>query len=216
MQEYGTDNSTRAGNENFWSSFRKAPVNSTVVMANIVVFVICMMSGNLLYDSGMLVAARVFGYGEYYRLVTSMFLHAGIQHIFGNMLILAYIGSVMERSIGHWQFGLLYFASGICGNIVSIVYEQVMGYTWYSLGASGAVFGVMGAMLLFIFHNLSKLQKGSTLVGRAAFMVAYSLYVGFASPDTNNIAHIGGLLTGILIGLLILKFRHTVNMNELV
>ena len=216
MQEYGTDNSTRAGNENFWSSFRKAPINSTIVIANIIVFIICMMSGNFLYDSGMLVAARIFGYGEYYRLVTAMFLHAGIQHIFGNMLILAYIGSVMERSIGHWQFGLLYFASGICGNIVSIVYEQVMGYTWYSLGASGAVFGVMGAMLLFILYNRSNLKKGSTLVGRAAFMVAYSLYVGFASPDTNNIAHIGGLLTGILIGLLILKFRHTVNMNELV
>ena len=215
MQEYGTDNSTRAGNENFWSSFRKAPVNSTIVIANIVVFIICMMSGNLLYNSGMLVAERVFGYGEYYRLFTSMFLHAGIQHIFGNMLILAYIGSIMERSIGHWRFGLLYFASGICGNIVSVVYEREMGLNWYSLGASGAVFGVMGAMLLFIFHNRSKLQKGSTLVGRAAFMVAYSLYAGFASPDTNNAAHMGGLLAGILIGLLILKFRHTVNMNEL-
>ena len=78
------------------------------------------------------------------------------------------------------------------------------------------LFTAKNSMLLFIFHNRSKLQKGSTLVGRAAFMVAYSLYVGFASPDTNNIAHIGGLLTGILIGLLIIKFRHTVNMNELV
>ena len=216
MQKDKIDKATSAKDESFWSSFRKAPVNSTIVIANIIVFIICMGSGNSLYDSGILVAERIFGYGEYYRLFTSMFLHAGIQHIFGNMLILAYIGSIMERSIGHWQFGFLYFASGICGNVVSVLYEREMGLTWYSLGASGAVFGVMGAMLLFVFHNRSNLKKGSTLVGRAAFMVAYSLYAGFASPDTNNAAHLGGLIIGILIGLLILKFRHTVNMDELV
>ena len=219
MQSDGINGQNRAGGGNggdIRDSFVTAPVNSGIVVINIIVFIICMAGGDGLYDAGALIGDRVVHAGEYYRLITSMFLHAGIQHIFGNMLILAYIGAVVERGVGHWRYFVLYFVSGICGNAASVAFEQAAGLSWYSVGASGAIFGVMGAMLCFIFHGRRNLRKGSTLAARAGFMVVYSLYAGFANTGTNNVAHVGGLLTGIIIAEIFSAFKHSINMEELI
>ena len=74
----------------------------------------------------------------------------------------------------------------------------------------------MGAMLCFIFHGRRNLRKGSTLAARAGFMVVYSLYAGFANTGTNNVAHVGGLLTGIIIAEIFSAFKHSINMEELI
>ncbi|MBO5504177.1 MAG: rhomboid family intramembrane serine protease, partial [Lachnospiraceae bacterium] len=94
------------------------------------------------YEEGTLVGYAVAEQGEYWRIVTSMFLHAGTDHIFSNMLILYFVGIEMERRFGHLRMLLLYFASGIAGNLLSLAAELRMHEVWRSLGASGAVFGV--------------------------------------------------------------------------
>ena len=110
------------------------------------------------------------------------------------MLILYYIGNVVEKNIGHLPYTIIYFLSGLAGNIFSAGYELYTEEYISSLGASGAVFGIEGAMLMLAVLNKGKIT-GIT-AGRLAFAIAFSLYCGFTSSYVNNMAHIGGVLMG--------------------
>lgn len=171
--------------------------NILLVGANVLIFLLCTFTGEMVYNIGDFSVMDLIQRGEWYRMISSMFLHADIGHLVSNMLILYYIGNAVEKRIGHLPYLFLYFISGIVGNVFSAGYELLTGYYISSIGASGAVFGVEGALLMMALLHRGKLAEATT--GRIAFSIAFSLYCGFTSRNVDNAAHIGGLLMGFLM-----------------
>lgn len=173
-----------------------APVSLFLVVCNVAVFLICTFTGDLLYNKGALGVKALLRGGQGYRLFASMFLHWNVEHLISNMVVLYYVGSLVERELGPLPYGALYLLSGLAGNVFSVGYELLTGIYGSSAGASGAVFGVEGALLFLAMAHRSRWESMS--LGRVAFAVAFSLYCGFTSAGVNNAAHVGGLLAGFL------------------
>lgn len=170
--------------------------NILLVAANVILFIICTFTGDLLYNKGAFSVMNLIEDREWYRIFSSMFLHADIGHLVSNMLILYYIGNVIERQVGHFPYMIIYFLSGFIGNVFSAGYEMFTGNYVSSVGASGAVFGIEGALLMLALLHKGKLTEVTT--GRIVFSIAFSLYCGFTSSYVNNAAHVGGVITGFL------------------
>jgi len=193
---------------------QRAFVNHGLVIANLGVFVICMFTGDLLYNIGILYARQVVEDGRWYQIFTSMFLHdpSDVNHIFGNMVLLFLLGDVVERMCGHGRYLMLYLVSGIMGNVLSLMYSYLSHDFVGSLGASGAVYGVVGALLWILIRNRGRVED--ITLPRTIFMIAYSLYLGFTSSNVNNAAHVGGILTGFVLGILIYTKKERDYVNE--
>ena len=174
-------------------------VCGTLVVINVIVYLICTFTGDLLYNIGELDAVAVLRYGEYGRILSSTFLHAGIEHLFNNMVILFFLGAMIEKVTGHLQFLILYLLSGIGANICSLIYKVIAMERIASVGASGAIFGLDGGLLAWILLDLTP--------KRVILMIALSLYNGFTAQNVDNAAHVGGLLTGFLAGALLCMIR---------
>lgn len=173
------------------------PIVSTALVAiNVLIFGLCNFFGDTIYNAGILYPYRVIVEKEYGRIIASMFLHSGISHLFNNMLILFFLGSMIEEEVGHFRYGLLYFASGIGGNLLSLWVKVASADSAGSLGASGAVFGLDGVLLAMVFF--SGRQMENVTLPRVLLMIVYSLYSGFTGSNIDNAAHVGGLLTGFL------------------
>lgn len=141
--------------------------------------------------------------GEWWRLVTSMFLHGSVLHIAFNMIVLAQVGSLVERMFGRLRFSLLYLIAGICGSLVSVMWNPHVN----SVGASGAIFGIIGGLLAFVRkpdsgvpHTIAKSLRGSI-----TFFLLFNVVAGLIYPYTDNAAHFGGLAGGYLAGLLLAR-----------
>lgn len=173
-------------------------VSGILVAVNIVVFGICMFGGGRLYSMGSLDAYHVLYGGEYGRIIWAMFLHSGTAHLFNNMLILFFMGAMIEKEIGHIWYGLLYFLSGIGGNLLSLLTKAMNNDMSGSVGASGAVFGLDGVLLALVL--LSGRRISSVTPGRVLAMIILSLYSGFSGSNIDNAAHVGGLVIGFLGG----------------
>lgn len=160
-------------------------------------------SGYFMLQYGAMYEPLVTDGHEYYRLITSLFLHFGIQHLLNNMVMLGALGYQLENEIGRIKFLLIYFISGIGGNLCSLYWNVSHGEQVISAGASGAIFGLMGALLYIVAVNRGRLGR---LSGRGMLiMVALSLYFGLTSSGVDNSAHIGGLICGILITVLLYR-----------
>ena len=160
-------------------------------------------SGYFMLQYGAMYEPLVTEGHEYYRLITSLFLHFGIQHLLNNMVMLGALGYQLENEIGRIKFLLIYFISGIGGNLCSLYWNVSHGEQIISAGASGAIFGLMGALLYIVAVNRGRLGR---LSGRGMLiMVALSLYFGLTSSGVDNSAHIGGLICGILITVLLYR-----------
>ena len=176
-------------------SLKSQPVVSAALVAvNAVVFVLCEFTGELLYNAGKLDIISVLVRGEYGRILWSMFLHSGIDHLFNNMLILFFLGSMIEKEVGHIRYAVLYFLSGIGGNLLSLLYRALHADLSASLGASGAVFGLDGVLLAMVLFSGRKMENVTPV--RVLLMIVYSLYSGYTGRNIDNAAHVGGLLTG--------------------
>lgn len=138
--------------------------------------------------------------GEWYRLLTHIFLHGDIMHLGNNMLILFCLGNALEHYVGKISYVTLYFFSGILAGLGSIVYNT--GNT-VSVGASGAVFGVIGAMAWLVLRNKGRLP-GFTAPRMLLFLLM-SVYAGFADQGIDNAAHIAGLFAGFLLAMVIYR-----------
>ena len=176
-------------------------VCGTLVVINVIVYLICTFTGDLLYNIGELDAVAVLRYGEYGRILSSTFLHAGIEHLFNNMVILFFLGAMIEKVTGHLQFLILYLLSGIGANICSLIYKVIAMERIASVGASGAIFGLDGVLLAWIL--LDRRSMPDVTPKRVILMIALSLYNGFTAQNVDNAAHVGGLLTGFLAGALL-------------
>ncbi|MCM1262056.1 MAG: rhomboid family intramembrane serine protease [Butyrivibrio sp.] len=191
--EHGGKRSTMAS---IWETARGLSCwgNILLVAVNVLLYIVCSFTGNILYNWGDFSIADVIINGEWYRIITSMFLHVDINHLVSNMLILYYIGNAVEKYMGCIPYVIIYFLSGIVGNMLSAGYELLSGSYVSSVGASGAVFGIEGALLMLALIYKGKCAE--VTAGRLMFAIAFSLYCGFTSSNINNAAHIGGLLAG--------------------
>ena len=173
-------------NNKWWRSLPWVTI--ALVAVNIFIFLICTFTGDLLYNKGALSVMNIVEDHSYYRMFTSMFLHADIQHLFSNMIVLYFLGEIVEKRLGHIPYTILYFLSGIAGDVFSMGYELLTQHYISSVGASGAIFGVEGALLLLIILNHGKIE--SITAGRVAFEIAFSLYCGLTSSQVNNAEHV--------------------------
>ena len=184
-----------------------AYITFLLVACNVVLFIICTFTGEWVYNIGAFSVMDIIESGGWYRLISSMFLHADAGHLVSNMLILYYIGSAVEKEMGHLPYLALYMLSGLAGNIISAGYELYTTDFVSSIGASGAVFGVEGALIVLAFVHHGKIAQMT--LGRIVFSAAFVLYSGFMSSYINNAAHVGGLLMGFVLAGLIWFFRKT-------
>ena len=179
-------------------SFFELPfINVTIVLINIVVFILCAFTTDVLYNKGAFSIFHIEETKQYYRFLSSLFLHVDVRHLFSNMMVLFFLGNSVEKEIGHWKYSILYFVSGIVGNVASAIYEYSVGTVIASIGASGAVFGVVGAVLMLLFIRKGKWEN--ITLPRMLIMIVYSLYSGFMVENVNNAAHIGGFIIGLLV-----------------
>ena len=174
-------------------------VTGILVILNAGIFLICTFSGEMLYNIGDISPDSFFGRREYYRALSAMFLHADITHIVNNMLLLAGLGAMLEIETGHMLFLAEYLWSGLGGQAASLGYKLLTG-KWFvsSIGASGAVFGLVGVLLAAVMSRTRSLQ--SVTWQRVALVAAYSIYSGIRSANIDNAAHIGGFVSGFLLG----------------
>ena len=175
---------------------KKPVVTYILIVLNLMVFLYGVLHGN---DE----LINMFGNnyelvqnGEFYRLFTCMFVHADILHILFNMIALYSIGPVVERYYGKSKFLLIYLVSGLLGSIFSGVF---MTADSISIGASGAIFGLLGSICYFTYYYRATLQ--GILRGSIMPVIIINLVIGFLSTSIDLSAHIGGLIGGILISM---------------
>lgn len=191
---------------------RRTPVCTiALVIINVAVFFILSFGGmteNALYmaEHGAMYVPYFLYNKEYYRIFTCMFLHFGFEHLMNNMITLFIMGRYVEPLVGKVRFVITYFISGLGGSTLSLIAEYYTGDYAVSAGASGAIFGLTGALLSLAVLNrgqIAGLSKYSILI-----MIALSLYNGFVSEGVDNLAHIGGLVCGFLITFLLCFQRY--------
>src|SRR5262249_20398924 len=144
---------------------------------------------------------------QWWRLVTCLFLHAGIQHLVLNMGALYVFGQFVERLYGNGSFLILYLTAGMAGSVASAVWRSPP----WSVGASSAILGIYGGLLAYLLVPKTSIPplvrksfRKSTLV-----VVAYSVFMGLVHAHTDNAAHLGGLAGGFLMGLVLARPRRT-------
>ncbi|HEY0089388.1 MAG TPA: rhomboid family intramembrane serine protease [Candidatus Lokiarchaeia archaeon] len=173
-------------------NFKKAKITLGLITINVVFFVVFnILLGVeyvLLFSQ---INSKVFE-GQIYRLFTSMFLHADIIHLFSNMLALLIFGTSVENNFYKYQFLLIYFLSGFLGNIFSL---YLLPYDSISLGASGAIFGLIGAVFVFFA------REDKTFILFGLIYLIFFIFMSLA-PGINLWAHLFGLLGGLILGYL--------------
>ncbi|MYA62230.1 MAG: rhomboid family intramembrane serine protease [Dehalococcoidia bacterium] len=139
--------------------------------------------------------------GEYWRLFSAMFLHSGLIHLGFNVIGLLIFGHQVERLYGYARFLVIYILAGLAGSITSYAFNLSSAPYAIGVGASGAVFGILGALVAFFLSNRGLLGKmgRQTMTGLLA-LAAINLAVGFIMPGIDNFAHIGGFAGGLLLG----------------
>lgn len=191
----------------FW--VRKRPyVNNALIIVNVLVLLCFEVIGDtedtmFMKMHGAVYEPLVVLGGEYYRLLTAMFLHFGASHLVNNMLVLFVLGDKLEQALGHVKYFIFYIASGITANLVSIAVHSGQGCEAVSAGASGAIFGVVGGLVYVIAMNHGQLDG---LTNRQmGFMILLTLYHGYTATGIDNWAHIGGLFSGFILCILLYR-----------
>lgn len=174
----------------------------SLIGLTVFIYILQILSGVLLGDTdyGMdivtLLGARIseaIDAGQLWRLITPVFLHGSLTHIFFNMYALLSIGTLLERHFGHGRFLLLYFLGAFSGNVFSYLFTQ-----GYSVGASTAVFGLIAAETIFFYQNRELFGSyARNAISNAVFIIVINLFIGLA-PMIDNWGHIGGLLGGAI------------------
>jgi membrane associated rhomboid family serine protease len=171
-----------------------ALVTKTLIAVNIVIYLLTASQGAGLNDPGghlftrMLLYGPLVGQGDWWRLITAAFLHGSVLHIAFNMLALWWFGGPVEEYLGRTRFVLLYLVSGLAGSAGALLQAP----TTPTVGASGAIFGILGAMLILEW------QMTGRLGGNAMSLIILNLLISFAVPNISWGGHVGGLVGGIL------------------
>jgi len=185
------------------SGFNAYPATMVLIAINVIMFLVEVGKGSggfyeiptqTVYELGGLFGPAVSVNGDWWRIVTSGFLHFGILHIGLNMYLLFILGRLLEPSIGSPRFVFIYFASLLAGSFLALAIEP----NSLGAGASGAIFGVLGAT--FVIARGRRLDQ---IAGQIGFLIIFNLVFTFADGHISVGAHVGGLVAGVLCGLLI-------------
>jgi rhomboid protease GluP len=149
-------------------------------------------------DEGALIPALV-AQGEWWRLLSSMFLHSGAVHLGLNMLSLYFLGSFVEAAFGRGRFLALYLLSGLSGGLAYLYFGS---FNVSAVGASGAIFGLLGGVLGYALRR-GTFSWQNPLIRQLLILLALNLYIGFSVPNISNTAHLGGLAGGFAFGWLV-------------
>lgn len=190
---------------------RSVPMTTGLLAINLGVFALMLLAGAGFWHTpnGVQLAwGANFGPatqdGQWWRLFTAMFIHFGVVHLALNMWALWDVGRLVEQLYGRWRFALLYGVSGLLGNLLKLVLH---GSESVSSGASGAIFSLYGALLVFLWRERRNVEPGEfrLIFGSAAVFATLMLGIGFFMQGIDNAAHGGGLLAGALMGLLLAR-----------
>lgn len=186
-----------------WKSIyeRMTLANTILVLINIFVFAFVELSGNpSILESGAMEWRKVCFDGQYYRLFTCMFLHFGAAHLFSNVVFLFLMGAYLERVVGTIKYLIIYFGAGIGSSIVSLLYYYYQDAYVLSAGASGALFGIIGALLYVLIRNRGKVEE----IHWKDFLIMMfgTILAGFFTENVDNAAHVGGVFVGFLLAVL--------------
>lgn len=178
---------------------RRWPVTTTIATVNVVVFLVLEAAGGST-DLGVLVrlgaqVTPLLEAGELWRMLTSTVLHIGVLHLLANLWALVIFGPLLERSVGRVRYVALYVASGLAGSAATAFTAPP---TTVSAGASGAIFGLLGAFAVLGFR-LRHTTVGSTWARHALVLIAINVALGLSVPAIGLEAHIGGLVAGAAI-----------------
>jgi rhomboid protease GluP len=185
-------------------NFKKYKVTYTIIILNILVYLIEIIKSRNLIDINIYtliqMGAKVnilINRGEIYRLITSTFLHGGIMHILFNMSALNIIGKEVEYIYGSKKYILIYILSALSGSLFSYLFNP----NSVSVGASGAIFGLLGAMLVFGLKEKNKI--GKQYVKNILETLAINVIIGITISNIDNYAHLGGLIMGAISALIL-------------
>lgn len=183
-------------------SYKKPIITYSIVSICILLFILMYLFGRGSTDT---ITLLYFGAnldilvkdGQLYRLFTSIFLHIGIWHLICNMYSLYILGSEIENLYGKIKYLIIFIGSGICGSILSMAFT----HNTVAAGSSGAIFGLLGSLLYFGYYYRAYL--GNTIKKTVIPVIVINLIIGFMSRGIDNAAHIGGLVGGILLSMLV-------------
>lgn len=171
---------------------KKTPIVTYILLIlNIVMFVLAHLYGTNEWATMFANHIYYIKAGQIYRLITAAFTHVGLLHLAFNMYALYIIGPQLENFFGKFKFTLIYLISGICGNLLSAAFN-----TGFSLGASGAIFGLLGALLYFGYHY--RVYLDSVIKSQILPLIVLNLVLGFLDSSIDSFGHIGGLVGGAL------------------
>lgn len=174
---------------------KKTPyVTYILIFINILFYILSIIS-NSFYNSMVLNPSKILN-GEYYRLLSCIFMHGGIIHLLCNMYCLYVIGPQVESFFGKFKYIIIYLLSGIIGSLMSLCITNSI-----SLGASGAIFGLLGSILYFGYHY--RVYLSQALKSQIIPLIILNLFLGFILSGVDNAAHIGGLIGGILVSMMV-------------
>ena len=180
-------------------------ITIAIVAMNVIIFFVAglggsMTDGDYLYRCGAMYWPALTEGGEYYRILTSMFLHFGMEHLINNMFMLAILGYQIEREYGSIKYFITYMLSGVFGTLFSALIEMKLDEYSISVGASGAIFGIFGAMLVMMFKNRKKSGQNSGVGLLILFVLAV---FGNMQEGVDWLAHLGGAIAGVLVAFIL-------------
>jgi membrane associated rhomboid family serine protease len=183
-----------------------APATVALVALNVLVYLVTVYQGGgvgrpggELFREGALIGAAISVDGDWYRLVTAMFLHGSLLHLAFNMFALYWLGTIVEQSVGTGRFMLIYFASGLAGSAGALLFTDPFIPT---VGASGAIYGILGALLVLEY------RATGSFAGPALGLIVLNLALTFAIPNISIGGHLGGLVGGILATFALSQFQN--------
>ena len=183
--------------ENLKQYIKFYPVVSTLLSLNILVFIITSIPivGNQLFNLG-IGFNLLISEGEYWRLITPMFLHFGFMHLLFNMFSLYLFGPELEQIAGKARFLTIYFLAGFIGNICTYLFFD---WNYQSVGASGAIYGILGAFGALVYYTRNFMPQLKQII---LPIIVIGVIMTFLQQNINITAHIVGLITGFIIGMI--------------
>ena len=186
---------------------KKNPIITKIlIFINLVMFLLSFILGDNLMVGLFANYGPAVEAGQIYRLFTSVFLHISFFHFLFNMYALYIIGPQIENFFGKWRYLIIYLGSGLVGNLLSIAFNLGT----FSLGASGAIFGLLGSLIYFGYHY--RVYLDSVIKSQIIPLIFLNLCIGFMFTGIDNAAHIGGLIGGVLFSWTVgVKYKSTKN-----
>ena len=191
-------------------------INVILIVVNVLIWLVMCIKGDtrsaeFMYDHGALYPTDVLN-GEWYRLVSAMFLHFGAEHLISNMFMQYFLGDMLLRALSQWKFAFVYLLAGLGGNVMSLVMMLMTGDFAVAAGASGAIYGIIGALLWVVLRNGGKFESIS--VPRMLLATAIYIGYGFTTEGVDAWAHLGGAAVGFLVAVLLYRRKVTVTIER--